>query len=74
MKPTAFSIDRSLNRRTLLRGGVLGGAGLAAAALLGCGDDGDDEPSGASGSAQAIGDRNGVRADGGRLSGRPAGL
>jgi peptide/nickel transport system substrate-binding protein len=32
-----------LNRRTLLRGGVLGGAGLAAAALIGCGDDDDDD-------------------------------
>ncbi|MDA1061545.1 MAG: ABC transporter substrate-binding protein [Chloroflexi bacterium] len=32
-----------LNRRTLLRGGLLGGAGLAAAALIGCGDDDDDD-------------------------------
>ena len=32
-----------LNRRTLLRGGVLGGAGLAAAALIGCGGDDDDD-------------------------------
>ena len=35
-----------LDRRTLLRGGILGGAGLAAAALIGCGggDDDDDAP------------------------------
>ncbi|MDA1061534.1 MAG: ABC transporter substrate-binding protein, partial [Chloroflexi bacterium] len=32
-----------VSRRTLLRGSVLGGAGLAAAALIGCGDDDDDE-------------------------------
>jgi peptide/nickel transport system substrate-binding protein len=49
VKATAFSINGSLDRRTLLRGGVLGGAGLAAAALLGCGDEGDDEPSAPSG-------------------------
>jgi peptide/nickel transport system substrate-binding protein len=39
--------ESSLNRRTLLRGGMLGGVGLAAAALIGCGggddDDDDDE-------------------------------
>ena len=33
-----------LTRRAALRGGVLGGAGLAAAALIGCGDDDDDAP------------------------------
>ena len=33
----------ALSRRTLLRGGLLGGAGLAAAALIGCGDDDDDD-------------------------------
>ncbi|MXW35872.1 MAG: hypothetical protein F4Z60_10340, partial [Chloroflexi bacterium] len=32
-----------LNRRTLLRGGVVGGVGLAAAALIGCGGDDDDD-------------------------------
>ena len=32
-----------LNRRTVLRGAVLGGIGLGAAALIGCGDDDDDE-------------------------------
>ena len=32
-----------VSRRTLLRGGVLGGVGLAAAALIGCGDDDDDD-------------------------------
>ena len=31
-----------LSRRIVLRGGLLGGAGLAAAALIGCGDDDDD--------------------------------
>ncbi|MXZ46984.1 MAG: hypothetical protein F4Z08_08370, partial [Chloroflexi bacterium] len=36
-----------LNRRTLLRCGVIGGAGLAAAALIGCGGDDDDDDSGA---------------------------
>ncbi len=33
----------SVSRRNVLRGGLLGGAGLAAAALIGCGDDDDDE-------------------------------
>ena len=31
------------SRRALLRGAALGGAGLAAAALIGCGDDDDDD-------------------------------
>ena len=35
--------ERRLDRRALLRGGLLGGAGLAAAALIGCGGSGDDE-------------------------------
>ena len=35
--------DRFLSRRSVLRGGLLGGAGLAAAALIGCGDDDDDD-------------------------------
>ncbi len=35
--------SRLVGRRTLLRGGVLGGAGLAAAALIGCGGDDDDD-------------------------------
>ena len=34
---------RSVGRRTLLRGGLVGGAGLAAAALIGCGGDDDDD-------------------------------
>ena len=34
---------QAVGRRTLLRGGVLGGAGLAAAALIGCGGDDDDD-------------------------------
>ena len=33
----------AVSRRTLLRGGVLGGVGLAAAALIGCGGDDDDD-------------------------------
>ncbi|MYA19288.1 MAG: ABC transporter substrate-binding protein [Chloroflexi bacterium] len=36
-------LNTRLSRRTVLRGGVIGGAGLAAAALIGCGDDDDDE-------------------------------
>ena len=32
-----------LTRRQLLRGAALGTAGLAAAALIGCGDDDDDD-------------------------------
>ena len=36
-------LNTRLSRRTVLRGGVIGGAGLAAAALIGCGDD-DEEP------------------------------
>ena len=34
---------QAVGRRTLLRGGLLGGAGLAAAALIGCGGDDDDD-------------------------------
>ena len=37
-------LNHRLSRRAILRGGVIGGAGLAAAALIGCGDDDDDEP------------------------------
>ena len=36
-------LSSGLSRRTILRGGFLGGAGLAAAALVGCGDDDDDD-------------------------------
>ena len=42
-----------LNRRTLLRGSLLGGAGLAAAALVGCGGDDDDEADSGAGSTTA---------------------
>ena len=35
--------ERRLSRRTLLRGGAFGIGGLAAAALVGCGDDDDDD-------------------------------
>ena len=34
---------QAVGRRTVLRGGLLGGAGLAAAALIGCGGDDDDD-------------------------------
>ena len=33
----------SLGRRSLIRGSLLGGVGIAAAALIGCGDDDDDD-------------------------------
>ena len=33
----------AVSRRSVIRGGVLGGVGLAAAALIGCGDDDDDD-------------------------------
>ena len=48
-----WSVD--LNRRTLLRGGLVGGAGLAAAALIGCGggDDDDDAPAATAAPTQA---------------------
>ena len=39
-----LSAKRSLTRRQLLRGGAVGGLGLAAAALIGCGDDDDEAP------------------------------
>jgi peptide/nickel transport system substrate-binding protein len=35
---------KSMGRRSVIRGSLLGGAGLAAAALLGCGGDEADEP------------------------------
>ena len=36
-------IESRMSRRTVIRGGVLGVAGLGAAALIGCGDDDDDD-------------------------------
>ena len=45
--------DRFLSRRSVLRGGLLGGAGLAAAALIGCGDDDDDDDSAPAGGGAA---------------------
>ena len=42
-----------VTRRALLRGGVLGGVGLAAAALIGCGGDDDDDDDDAAPAAQA---------------------
>ena len=43
----------SVSRRNILRGGLLGGAGLAAAALIGCGDDDDEAPAPAPAAATA---------------------
>jgi peptide/nickel transport system substrate-binding protein len=42
-----ITLDGRLGRRTLLRGSLLGGAGLAAAALIGCGGDEEPEKTGA---------------------------
>ena len=44
-------LQERTSRRTLLRGAALGGAGLAAAALVGCGDDDDDAPAPAAATA-----------------------
>ena len=41
----------TFHRRTLLRGGLLGGVGLAAAALIGCGGDDDDDDAGSAAQA-----------------------
>ena len=43
-EPTVDASKRRLSRRSLLRGGLLGGAGLAAAALLGCTQDEEPAP------------------------------
>ncbi len=37
-------IGSRVSRRSVIRGGVIGAAGLTAAALIGCGDDDDDAP------------------------------
>ena len=44
-------LTRTLHRRGLLRAGVLGGVGLAAAALIGCAGGDDDDDTGAAGGA-----------------------
>ncbi len=49
-------LERHVGRRAVLRGSLLGGAGLAAAALIGCGDDEEEEPSGATATATGGGD------------------
>lgn len=36
--------ERRISRRQILRGAIIGGAGLAAAAVVGCGDDDGDSP------------------------------
>ena len=43
------TVGRPLSRRAALRGAGLGVAGLAGAALIGCGDDDDDAPAAAAG-------------------------
>ena len=43
----------TISRRAALRGGVIGGAGLAAAALIGCGDDDEEEPAATAAPTQA---------------------
>jgi len=40
-------------RRTVLRGGLIGGLGIAGVALLGCGDDEGDEPAASAGTVSA---------------------
>ena len=45
--------EQAVSRRSLLRGGVIGGLGLATAALIGCGDDDDDDDGGGGGAATA---------------------
>jgi peptide/nickel transport system substrate-binding protein len=60
-------VGHRLSRRTVLRGGLLGGAGLAAAALIGCGDDDDDDDDAtatATQGAQATADTGGDGGDG----------
>ncbi|MYA18876.1 MAG: hypothetical protein F4Z25_01070, partial [Chloroflexi bacterium] len=37
-------IGSRVSRRSVIRGGVIGAAGLTAAALIGCGDDDDEAP------------------------------
>ena len=62
-----------VSRRSVLRGGALGIAGIAAAALIGCGSDDEDQPdatsseptqSGTSGSSQEPDYVTNARADG----------
>jgi ABC-type transport system substrate-binding protein len=53
------ALSAMVGRRALLRGAALGASGLTAAALLGCGGDDEDEPSGASGTAAATGTASG---------------
>jgi peptide/nickel transport system substrate-binding protein len=46
-------LQQRFDRRTLIRGGVLGGVGLATAAVIGCGGDDDDDGSASGGSTSA---------------------
>ena len=67
-EPIAFHVTR----RTLLRGGLLGGVGLAAAALIGCGgDDDDDDDDGGETAAVATATQAAAAADDGDDSATP---
>ena len=46
-------LGQRIGRRSLLRGGVIGGVGLATAAVIGCGDDDDEAPAAAAPAAPA---------------------
>ena len=58
-------LPTALDRRTFLRGAGLGLAGLAGAALLGCSDDGGDEPAATAATGASTGE--GTAAAGGAL-------
>ena len=68
-KNTQHLWSLELNRRSLLRGGVLGGVGLAAAALIGCGGDDDDDDDGGSTTATTSGSTSGATSSGSSSSG-----
>ncbi|MEZ4554462.1 MAG: ABC transporter substrate-binding protein [Dehalococcoidia bacterium] len=56
--------DARVGRRAFVRGATLAGAGVAAAALIGCGSDDEDEPGGASPSPGATGTAAGAAFEG----------
>ena len=60
-KPPNTTPYRIMSRRSLLRGVAVGGAGLAAAALIGCGDD-DGDDSTPAGAATAAGTQSATAA------------
>jgi peptide/nickel transport system substrate-binding protein len=51
--PYPFLTNSNISRRSVIRGGVLGAAGLTAAALIGCGDDDEEEAAPAAPAASA---------------------